>query len=40
MSLKQLYDFIQVIYSIQEHYTKVDYFPQHILFITNYIQQD
>jgi hypothetical protein len=40
MSQKQLYDFIQVIYNIHEHYTKVDYFPQHILSITIYIRMD
>jgi hypothetical protein len=38
MSLNMLYDFIQVIYSIQKHYSKVDYFPKHILFITTYIR--
>jgi hypothetical protein len=26
MSLKQLHDFTQVIYSIKEYYTKVEYF--------------
>jgi hypothetical protein len=37
MSLNMLYYFIQVIYIIQDHYTKVDYIPQHTLFITIYI---
>jgi hypothetical protein len=35
--LSQLYDFIQVIYSIKKHYTKVEYFSKHILFITIYV---
>jgi hypothetical protein len=34
MSLKQLHDFIHVIYSIKENYTKVEYFSKHNLFIT------
>jgi hypothetical protein len=33
MSLNMMYDFIQVIYSTRKHYTKVEYFPRHILFI-------
>jgi hypothetical protein len=37
MSLHKLSDFIQVIYNIREHYTKVEYFPNHILFITIYL---
>jgi hypothetical protein len=40
MSLKQLYDFIQIIYSMRKHYTKVEYFPKHILFITIYLLLD
>jgi hypothetical protein len=40
MSLKQLYDFIQIIYSMRKHYTKVEYFPEHILFITIYLLLD
>jgi hypothetical protein len=40
MSLKQLSDFIQVIYSIKEYYTKVDYFPKHNLFITIHLLLD
>jgi hypothetical protein len=35
--LSQLYDFIQVIYSIKKHYAKVEYFSKHILFITIYV---
>jgi hypothetical protein len=37
MSLNQLYDFIQVIYSIRKCYTKVKYFPRHNLFITIHV---
>jgi hypothetical protein len=37
MSLNKLYDFIQVLYSTRKHYTKVEYFPKHILFITIYL---
>jgi hypothetical protein len=37
MSLNNLYDFIQVIYNIWEHYTKVEYVPTHILFIIIYL---
>jgi hypothetical protein len=37
MSLNKLSDFIQVIYSIRKHYTKVEYFPKHILFIIIYL---
>jgi hypothetical protein len=40
MSLKEFYDFIQVVYSIREHYTKVEYFPRHILFIKIYLLLD
>jgi hypothetical protein len=39
MSLKQLYDFIKVIYSMRKHYTRVEYFPKHLLFITIYLLQ-
>jgi hypothetical protein len=35
-----LSDFMQVLYSIREHYTKVEHFPKHILFITIYIWLD
>jgi hypothetical protein len=40
MSLKQLYDFIQVIYSIKEYYTIVEYFSKHNLFITIHLLLD
>jgi hypothetical protein len=40
MSLNKLYDFIQVIYSIKEYYTKVEYFSNHNLFITIYLLLD
>jgi hypothetical protein len=40
MSLNGLYDFIHVIYSIIKHYTKVEYFYKHILFITIYVLVD
>jgi hypothetical protein len=35
-----LYGFLQVLYSIKENYTKVEYFPRHILFITIYLLLD
>jgi hypothetical protein len=34
LSLDKLRDFIQVIYSMTEHYTKIEYFSNHTLFIT------
>jgi hypothetical protein len=37
MSLNKLSDFIHVIYSITEHYTKVEYFSKHIPFIIIYL---
>jgi hypothetical protein len=37
LSLNKLWDFRHVIYSIREHYTKVEYFSKHILFITIYL---
>jgi hypothetical protein len=37
MSLKQLHDFIHVIYTIKGYYTKVEYFSKHNLFITIYL---
>jgi hypothetical protein len=40
MSLNKLYDFIQVVYGIRKHYTKVEYFSKHILFIVIYLQLD
>jgi hypothetical protein len=40
MHLILLPDFIHVLYSIREHYTKVENFPKHILFITIYIRLD
>jgi hypothetical protein len=40
MSLNMLCDFIQVVYSIRKHYTKIKYFPKHILFLTIYLLLD
>jgi hypothetical protein len=40
LSQKKLYDFIQVIYSMRKHYTKVEYFSKPILFITIYLLLD
>jgi hypothetical protein len=40
MSLNKLYDFIQVLYIMRKHYTKVEYFPEHLLFITIYLLLD
>jgi hypothetical protein len=37
---KQLYDFIQVIYSMRKHHTKVECFSKPILFITIYLLLD
>jgi hypothetical protein len=37
MSLNKLYDFINIAYSLRKDYTKVEYFPKHILFITIYL---
>jgi hypothetical protein len=37
MSLNKFYDFIQVTYSMREHYTKGEYFSKHTLFITIYL---
>jgi hypothetical protein len=37
VSPKQLHDFMQVIHSTREHYTKVEYFSKHNLFITIYL---
>jgi hypothetical protein len=37
MSLKQLYDFIQVLNSIRKHTTKNECFPMHILFTIIYL---
>jgi hypothetical protein len=37
MHLNYLYDFIQAAYSRRKHYTKVQYFSKHILFITIYL---
>jgi hypothetical protein len=39
-SLNKLYVFIQVAYSMWKHYTKVDHFPKHILFIAIYLLLD
>jgi hypothetical protein len=40
MSLNKLYVFIQVAYSMRKHYTQVEYFPNHILFIAIYLLLD
>jgi hypothetical protein len=40
MSSKQLHDFIQVIYNMRKHHTKVEYFSKLILFITIYLPHD
>jgi hypothetical protein len=40
MNLNKLYDFVQVINSIKESYTKVEYFSKHNLFITIYLLLD
>jgi hypothetical protein len=40
MGLNQLYDFKQVVCSIRKHYTKVGYFPKHILYIIIYLLLD
>jgi hypothetical protein len=40
MSLKQLYDFIQVRYNMRQYYSKVEYFSKNILFITIYLMLD
>jgi hypothetical protein len=40
MSPKQWYDFTQVMYSMREYYTKVEYFSKHNLFITIYLLLD
>jgi hypothetical protein len=37
LSLNKLLDFIQVIYSMREHYSKVEYFSKHIPSITIYL---
>jgi hypothetical protein len=37
MSLNQLYDFIQVIYSMRKYSTKVEYLSKPILFIIIYL---
>jgi hypothetical protein len=37
LSLNKLCHFIQVIYSMREHYTKVEYFSKYTLFITIYL---
>jgi hypothetical protein len=34
------YDFMQVLNSIEKHYTKNEYFPKHILFTTIYLIQE
>jgi hypothetical protein len=40
LSLNKLWDFIEVIYSMREHYTQDGYFPKHILFIIIYLLQE
>jgi hypothetical protein len=40
MNLNKLCDFIQVVYNIRKHYTKTEYFPKHILFLTIYLLLD
>jgi hypothetical protein len=40
MSLNMLSDFIQILQSIREHYTKVKYFPMRIPFIIIYLLLD
>jgi hypothetical protein len=40
MSLKQLHDFIEVIYNMRKHHTKVEYFFKLILFIAIYLPLD
>jgi hypothetical protein len=37
MHLILLSDFLQVLYNIRKQYTKVGYFPNHILFILIYL---
>jgi hypothetical protein len=39
-SLNILSDFMQVLYSIREHYTRNEYFPKHILFTIIYLHLD
>jgi hypothetical protein len=34
LTLHKLWDFIQVIYGMREHYTKVECFSKHTIFIT------
>jgi hypothetical protein len=40
LSPKQWYDFIQVMHSMREYYTKVEYFSKHNLFIMIYLLLD
>jgi hypothetical protein len=40
MGLNMTYDFIQVLYSMRQYYTKVEYFSKHILFTTIYLLQE
>jgi hypothetical protein len=40
MSLKKLFDFIHVVYSMRKYYTKVKHFSKYILFITVYLLLD
>jgi hypothetical protein len=40
MSLNELYNFIQVAYTMRKYYTKDEYFYKHILFIAIYLPLD
>jgi hypothetical protein len=40
MNLNMLSDFMQVINIKRKHYTKNEYFPNHILFSTTYLLQE
>jgi hypothetical protein len=40
LSLNRLYDFIQVVYSMRRHYTKVEYFSKYSLFTAIYLLLD
>jgi hypothetical protein len=39
-TLIMLYYFMQVLYSARKYYTKIEYFPKHILFTTIYLLQE
>jgi hypothetical protein len=40
LSLNRFYDFINIVYNLRNHYTKVEYFSKYILFITIYLPLD